>query len=96
MSSLDFHCPCPNDTGTVTTRVGVGLGSLTVVATSLGNADDLAPRAAAVLKAATVIVAEDTRSARRLLADLGADRDAARTILSCYDANEAARADEVA
>jgi 16S rRNA (cytidine1402-2'-O)-methyltransferase len=78
---------------TVTTRVG----SLTVVATPLGNADDLSPRAARALQTATVLVAEDTRSARRLLAELGATAaDGERTILSCYDANEAARAAEVA
>jgi 16S rRNA (cytidine1402-2'-O)-methyltransferase len=80
---------------TVTTRVG----SLTVVATPLGNADDLSPRAAEALRSASVIVAEDTRSARRLLAALGTESGqfvGERTILSCYDANEAARAVEVA
>lgn len=81
---------------TVTTRVG----SLTVVATPLGNADDLSPRAARALRTATVIVAEDTRSARRLLASVdagaGPAEGAERLILSCYDANETARAAEVA
>jgi 16S rRNA (cytidine1402-2'-O)-methyltransferase len=77
---------------TLTTR----LGALTVVATPLGNPDDLSPRAARALTTARLIVAEDTRSARRLLTDLGASPDAERTILSCYDANEAARAAEVA
>jgi 16S rRNA (cytidine1402-2'-O)-methyltransferase len=75
------------------------VGTLTVVATPLGDADDLSPRAARALRGASVIVAEDTRSARRLLATLGApksDDEAGRTILSCYDANEAARAAEVA
>jgi len=84
----------------VTTRVGSirPCGALTVVATPLGNADDLSPRAARTLREAGVIVAEDTRSARRLLAELGAGADGGRerTILSCYDANEAARAAEVA
>jgi 16S rRNA (cytidine1402-2'-O)-methyltransferase len=77
------------------TRVGDGVGSLTVVATPLGNARDLSPRAAEALAGASVIVAEDTRSARRLLADVGA-ADAGKTILSCYDANEAGRAAEIA
>jgi 16S rRNA (cytidine1402-2'-O)-methyltransferase len=71
-----------------------GAGTLTVVATSLGNAADLSPRAAAVLREADVIVAEDTRSARQLLAGMG--RAAAPRILSCFDANEGARAAEVA
>ncbi|HEX4405109.1 MAG TPA: 16S rRNA (cytidine(1402)-2'-O)-methyltransferase [Polyangia bacterium] len=73
------------------------MGTLTVVATPLGNPDDLSPRAARALREATLIVAEDTRSARHLLASLGATSSLGgeRTILSCYDANEAARADEV-
>ncbi|HEX3906275.1 MAG TPA: 16S rRNA (cytidine(1402)-2'-O)-methyltransferase [Polyangia bacterium] len=68
-------------------------GTLAVVATPLGDARDLSPRAAETLRAADLIVAEDTRSARRLLAEIGAGR---KTILSCFDANEAARAAEVA
>ena len=71
-------------------------GTLSVVATPLGDPTDLSPRAAAALQAADVIVAEDTRSARRLLAGLaGGGADRPRTILSCFDANEAARAAEV-
>jgi 16S rRNA (cytidine1402-2'-O)-methyltransferase len=68
-------------------------GTLTVVATPLGNRDDLSPRAARALREAEVIVAEDTRSARRLLAEIGAGRP---LVLSCFDANEEARAAEVA
>ncbi len=70
-------------------------GTLFVVATPLGNPGDLSSRAAATLRDADVIVAEDTRTARRLLADHHAARDD-RPVISCYDANEAARADEVA
>ena len=69
-------------------------GTLTVVATPLGHSEDLSPRAAAALREADVIVAEDTRSARRLLASIGAPGGV--PILSCFDANEAARAAEVA
>ncbi|HSZ82367.1 MAG TPA: 16S rRNA (cytidine(1402)-2'-O)-methyltransferase [Polyangia bacterium] len=72
------------------------VGTLTVVATPLGNPEDLSPRAARALREASLIVAEDTRSARHLLTSLGAAAGGERTILSCYDANEAARADEVA
>jgi 16S rRNA (cytidine1402-2'-O)-methyltransferase len=68
-------------------------GTLAVVATPLGDARDLSPRAAETLRAADLIVAEDTRSARRLLAEIGAGR---KTVLSCFDANEGARAAEVA
>jgi 16S rRNA (cytidine1402-2'-O)-methyltransferase len=71
-----------------------GPGTLTIVATPLGNPADLSPRAAAALRQAELIVAEDTRSARRLLAGIG---DATRpAILSCFDANEASRAAEIA
>jgi 16S rRNA (cytidine1402-2'-O)-methyltransferase len=73
------------------TRVGI----LTVVATPLGNADDLSPRAARALREADLIVAEDTRSARRILATLGPEA-ASRPVVSCYDANEVARAAEIA
>jgi 16S rRNA (cytidine1402-2'-O)-methyltransferase len=73
---------------------GATAGTLTVVATSLGNAGDVSPRAVAALREADVIVAEDTRSARQLLAGIGAG--AAQRVLSCFDANEAARAAEIA
>jgi 16S rRNA (cytidine1402-2'-O)-methyltransferase len=68
-------------------------GTLFVVATPLGDPRDLSPRAAETLRAAELVVAEDTRSARRLLADIGAGQ---KPVISCFDANEAARASEVA
>ena len=77
----------------MTTRL-TSAGTLTVVATPLGDPGDLSPRAAAALREADLIVAEDTRSARRLLAAVGAAAGA--PILSCFDANEASRAAEVA
>ena len=70
-------------------------GTLTIVSTSLGNREDLSPRAARALREAELIVAEDTRSARRLLSDIGA-ASATTPILSCFDANEEARAAEIA
>jgi 16S rRNA (cytidine1402-2'-O)-methyltransferase len=68
-------------------------GRLFVVATPLGDPSDLSPRAAETLRAAELVVAEDTRSARRLLAEIGAGD---KPVISCFDANEAARAAEVA
>lgn len=68
-------------------------GTLFVVATPLGDPRDLSPRAADTLRAAELIVAEDTRSARKLLSDIGV---ADKPVVSCFDANEAARAAEVA
>jgi 16S rRNA (cytidine1402-2'-O)-methyltransferase len=46
-------------------------GSLSVVATPIGNLDDWSPRAVAVLRAAAVIAAEDTRHSRPLLQHFG-------------------------
>ncbi len=68
-------------------------GTLFVVATPLGDPRDLSPRAAETLRAAELIVAEDTRSARRLLSEIGG---AGQPVLSCFDATEAGRAAEVA
>jgi len=80
------------------------LGKLTVVATPLGDVRDLSPRAASALREADLIVAEDTRSARRLLAQLGESGGSGshrgvggdQSVVSCFDGNEAARAVEVA
>jgi len=77
-------------------RPGAASGKLCVVATPLGNAGDLSPRAKATLAAADVILAEDTRSARRLLSESGIASGAGSgpQVLSCFDANEAVRSEE--
>ena len=49
-------------------------GRLLVVGTPIGNLGDLTPRAAEALRTADLVVAEDTRMARRLLAHIGAKR----------------------
>ena len=49
-------------------------GRLLVVGTPIGNLGDLTPRAADALRSADLVVAEDTRMARRLLTHLGAKR----------------------
>jgi 16S rRNA (cytidine1402-2'-O)-methyltransferase len=49
-------------------------GHLLVIGTPIGNLGDLTPRAAAALRDADLVVAEDTRVAARLLAHLGARR----------------------
>lgn len=67
-------------------------GTLYVIATPLGNPADLAPRAIEALRAADVVLAEDTRTASKLMAAHGVNRAAH----SCFDANEDARAAEAA
>ncbi len=48
------------------------MGTLYVVATPIGNLDDISMRAARVLRETPVVAAEDTRVARKLLNHLGA------------------------
>ncbi len=67
-------------------------GTLYVVATPIGNLEDLSPRAARVLREADVVAAEDTRSVQVLLERAGAARED-RRVVSVFEGNEAARAD---
>jgi 16S rRNA (cytidine1402-2'-O)-methyltransferase len=73
--------------------------ALVVVATPIGNLEDLSLRAARVLRSAVMICAEDTRTARQLLRHveaLGSGAPASeRRIISLFDGNEQARAAEV-
>jgi len=68
-------------------------GVLYVVATPLGNLDDLSPRARAVLECVDLIAAEDTRVARHLLQALGLPKV---PVISSFEGNEARRAEEIA
>ncbi|NCX04689.1 MAG: 16S rRNA (cytidine(1402)-2'-O)-methyltransferase, partial [Actinobacteria bacterium] len=53
----------------VTSAIHAGLW---LVATPIGNLEDLSPRGAAVLRAATIICCEDTRHSGSLLKRIGA------------------------
>lgn len=64
---------------------------LVVVGTPIGNVGDLSPRAAAALREADLVLAEDTRHTGQLLARLGIDA----TLRSSHAHNELARRDEV-
>jgi 16S rRNA (cytidine1402-2'-O)-methyltransferase len=66
-------------------------GTLFVVATPLGNLEDLPPRAERVLRSAALVACEDTRRTAKLLARFGIE---ARTI-SCHKFNERDRLDPV-
>ena len=61
-------------------------GRLVLVATPIGNLEDLSPRAAATLATADLVVCEDTRRTGRLLAAAGI---AKRPLLAVHDHNEA-------
>jgi len=67
-------------------------GTLWIVATPLGNAGDLTPRARDILGRADLLLCEDTRRAARLFADQGI---AARRMLSLFDHNEEGRVPQV-
>jgi len=67
-------------------------GTLYIVATPIGNLDDLTQRALSVLRQVDVIACEDTRHTRKLLTHFGID---ARTV-SYHEHNETSRATELA
>lgn len=62
-------------------------GTLLVVATPIGNLDDLSPRARDALARADLVACEDTRRTGRLLAHLGLDKP----LLSLHEHNERQR-----
>ncbi len=66
-------------------------GRLTVIATPIGNLDDLSPRARAELLAADRILCEDTRRTGRLMAHIGVKKP----LLSLHEHNERRRVDQV-
>lgn len=65
--------------------------TLSIVATPIGNLDDMSPRARDVLAAADVIAAEDTRHSRRLTSHLGIGTP----LISLHEHNEAARTEQI-
>lgn len=65
--------------------------TLFVVGTPIGNLEDLSPRAARVLREVPLVAAEDTRSARTLLAAAGSNA----RVVSYFEGNEAARSEDI-
>ena len=68
-----------------------GAGRLVVVATPIGNLDDLSPRAAGALASADLVACEDTRRTATLLRHAGATAP----MLPVHEHNEAARGDDL-
>lgn len=69
----------------------MGVGTIYVVATPIGNLEDITRRAERVLREVDVVAAEDTRRTRSLLQHLGF----AKPLVSYYDAVESRRAPEL-
>jgi 16S rRNA (cytidine1402-2'-O)-methyltransferase len=70
----------------------VGAGTLYVVATPIGNLEDISLRALRILREVPVIAAEDTRAAQHLLTHFEIARP---TVISYFEGNEAARAEHL-
>ncbi len=66
-------------------------GELYIVATPIGNLDDISLRAVAILKSVDLIAAEDTRHSRPLLQHLGIRSK----LLSYHQHNESARSEQL-
>jgi 16S rRNA (cytidine1402-2'-O)-methyltransferase len=78
--------PSPGRTG------GLAASTLYLVATPIGNLEDVSARALRVLGAATMVAAEDTRHTLKLLTHFGI-RPA--RLVSCFEHNEARRVPEI-
>ena len=59
------------------------MGALYVIATPIGNLEDITYRAARILSSVPLVAAEDTRVTRRLLAHL----EAHPRLISCHEHN---------
>jgi 16S rRNA (cytidine1402-2'-O)-methyltransferase len=68
------------------------VNALYVVASPIGNLEDLSPRAARVLREVDVVAAEDTRAVAPLLAAAGRSKG---RVVSLFEGNEAQRAGEI-
>ena len=69
----------------------VHTGTLFVVATPLGNLEDMTFRAVRILKQVSLIAAEDTRHSRKLLSHYGI----AAPVVSCHEHNEIRTAEKL-
>lgn len=68
-----------------------GMGTLHLVATPIGNLDDITLRALKVLEGADLVAAEDTRHSRKLLQHHGVNA----SLISYHEHNKTARTDEI-
>lgn len=68
------------------------IGTLYVVATPIGNLEDLSPRAKRILSEVDIIAAEDTRESQKLLSLMGIKP---KKMISYHDHNETIRSQEL-
>ncbi len=80
-----------NDAGSAQDSPNGG-ANLVVVATPIGNLNDLSPRAVATLAGSDVIACEDTRRTRRLLTHAGIS---GKRLVSLFAANEQTRTPQI-
>ncbi|HEA50858.1 16S rRNA (cytidine(1402)-2'-O)-methyltransferase [Marinobacter antarcticus] len=74
-----------------TKKPGDNRGTLYIVATPIGNLEDLSPRAVKVLSEVAVIAAEDTRHSGRLLQHIGVQKP----LIALHDHNERGRVQSI-
>ena len=67
------------------------MSTLYVVATPIGNLNDMSPHAVDTLKSVALIAAEDTRVTKKLTNHFGIDTP----LISCHQHNEKGRAPEI-
>ena len=87
LDSVVSPAPPGRSLGQVEIIVAAAAGRLEVIATPIGNIEDLSARARASLAAADLVLAEDTRRTATLLGACGISRP----LLSLHDHNESSR-----
>lgn len=75
----------------MTNTLATGLGTLYIVATPIGNREDISFRALNTLKSVDLILAEDTRHSMQLLTSLGIKNN----LTSLHAHNEANKSNEI-
>lgn len=80
-----------SESDSVSSAGGSPGGTLYIVATPIGNLEDLSPRAVAVLSGVSLVAAEDTRHSGRLLQAVGVEA----RMMALHDHNERGRAEQL-